>query len=38
VSPERENDLELVFQEQAGVVTFRVSQVRTYEIAVVTMK
>ena len=38
VSPERENDLELAFQEQAGVVTFRVPQVRTYEIAVVSIK
>jgi hypothetical protein len=36
-SPERRNDLELAFHEQAGVVTFRVPQVGTYEIAVVTM-
>jgi len=38
VSPERQNDLELSFQEQDGQATFRVPQVRTYEIAVVTMK
>jgi hypothetical protein len=37
VGPERENDLELEFQEQADRVTFRVPQVDTYEIAVVTM-
>jgi len=38
VSPERQNDLELNFQEQDGIATFRVPQVRTYEIAVVTMR
>ncbi len=38
VSPERQNDLELSFQERDGLVTFRVPQVRTYEIAVVTMR
>jgi len=38
VSPERENDLKLDFQGQHGVVDFRVPQVRTFEIAVVTMK
>ncbi|MEJ2703337.1 MAG: hypothetical protein P8Z79_12930 [Sedimentisphaerales bacterium] len=37
-SPERGNDLELDFQAQAGTTTFRVPQVRTYEIAVVKMK
>jgi hypothetical protein len=36
--PEREDDLELTFQEQGGAVTFRVPEVRTYEIAVVTME
>jgi len=38
VSPERESDLELDFGQQDGMATFRVPQVRTYEIAVVTMK
>jgi len=38
VSPERANELELSFQEQDGLATFSVPQVRTYEIAVVTMK
>jgi hypothetical protein len=37
-SPERQNDLQLTFQEQGGAVTFRVPEVRTYEIAVVTME
>jgi hypothetical protein len=37
-SPERDRDLQLGFEEQAGVVTFAVPQVRVYEIAVVTMK
>lgn len=36
--PEREHDIKLTFKEQAGVVTFTVPQVSTYEIAVVTMK
>ena len=37
-SPERQDDLELTFKEQVGVVRFTVPQVTTYEIAVVTMK
>ena len=37
-SPERQNDLQLTFQEQDGAVTFPVPEVRTYEIAVVTME
>ena len=38
ISPERENNLELDFQEQAGAAAFQVPQVGTYEIAVVTME
>ena len=38
VSPERENDLEVSFQEQDGQVIFLVPQVHVYEIAVVTMQ
>ena len=38
VSPERENDLKLDFREQAGMATFNVPQVKTYEIAVITLK
>jgi hypothetical protein len=37
-SPEREQDLQLGFEEQAGVVIFGVPRVGVYEIAVVTMK
>ena len=36
ISPERENERDLDFQKQAGAIIFRVPQVRTYEIAVVT--
>ena len=35
VSPERENDLEVSFQEQDGLIIFRVPQVHVYEIAMV---
>jgi len=38
VSPERKNDLQLSFRQQAGVATFHVPQVGTYDIAVVTMR
>ena len=38
VSPERQNDLEVSFQERDGVVAFGVPQVSVYEIAVVTMR
>jgi hypothetical protein len=38
VSPERESDLELDFGQQNGMAIFRVPQVHTYEIAVVTMR
>jgi hypothetical protein len=38
VSPERQNGLEVSFQEQDGSVTFSVPQVDVYEIAVVTMQ
>jgi hypothetical protein len=38
VSPERESDVELDFGQQDGLTTFQVPQVRTYEIAVVTME
>jgi hypothetical protein len=38
VSPERENDLEVSFQERDGLVTFGVPQVCVYEIAVVSMQ
>ncbi len=37
-SPERDNDLDLDFQARAGTVTFRVPQVRTYEIAIARLK
>jgi len=38
ISPERQSDLDLDFHEQDGLVRFHVPQVRTYEIAVVTMR
>jgi hypothetical protein len=38
VSPERQSDLEVSFQERDGLVTFDVPQVDVYEIAVVTMQ
>jgi hypothetical protein len=38
VSPEREGNLEVSFQEQDGWVAFGVPQVGVYEIAVVTMQ
>lgn len=38
VSPERQSDTELTFREQDGMAIFHVPQVRTYEIAVVTMR
>jgi hypothetical protein len=38
ISPERENDLKLDFQEQANIVMFHVPRVGIYEIAVVKMK
>jgi hypothetical protein len=38
VSPERQGDLEVSFQEQEGSVIFCVPQVGVYEIAVVTMQ
>ncbi len=37
-SPEREHDIKLTFKKQAGVVTFTVPQVSTYEIAVVNLE
>jgi hypothetical protein len=38
VSPEREKDFEVSFQEGDGLITFIVPQVCVYEIAVVTMQ
>jgi hypothetical protein len=38
ISPERQSDLEVSFQERDSVVTFGVPQVSVYEIAVVTMR
>lgn len=38
VSPERQSKLEVSFKEMGGLVTFGVLQVRTYEIAVVTIQ
>lgn len=37
-SPEHQQDIELAFEEQAGLVTFTVPKVSVYEIAIVTMK
>ena len=37
-SPERKQDLQLPFKEQAGFITFIVPEVNIYEIAVVTME
>ncbi len=36
-SPEHENDVTLPFQQAAGVLTFTVPEIRTYEIAVVEL-